>query len=137
MVANVISTVPNYSFYSIPAMWLVSFMPHPYAIICAGDRFKNTSPRQMVSDLMAKKDKTDNDKKVIRAESAQANGYVSVLMWPRPPSLIDTDSYLLNSFENIGLFAAAVVAANYAGVPNGELNTLTGAYLGSRVLYNL
>lgn len=41
------------------------------------------------------------------------------------------------SFENLGLFAAAVVAANYAGVPNGELNTLTGAYIGSRVLYNL
>lgn len=76
MVANVISTVPNYSFYSIPAMWLVSFLPHPYAILTAGDKFRNSSPRQMVADLMAKKDKTANDKKIIRAESAQANGYV-------------------------------------------------------------
>lgn len=74
MVSNVIAAVPNYSFYAIPAMWLVSFLPHPYAIINAGDRFKNTSPRQMVSDLMTKKDKTETDKMIIRAESAQQNG---------------------------------------------------------------
>jgi len=41
------------------------------------------------------------------------------------------------SFENLALFAAAVVAANAAGVPAHQLNQLTGGYLISRVLFNL
>ena len=42
-----------------------------------------------------------------------------------------------DSFENLGLFAAAVVAANVAKVPNSELNTLTTTYLISRAIFNL
>lgn len=63
---------------------------------------------------MAKKTKTETDKKIIRAESAQLNG-----------------------FENLGWFAAAVVAANVARVPNGQLNQLTAGYLLSRAIFNL
>ncbi|PWZ02615.1 hypothetical protein BCV70DRAFT_234434 [Testicularia cyperi] len=107
------SSVPNYSLFSIPAMWLVSFLPHPYAVALSKGRFKNSSPRQMMADLLAKKDKTKLDQKIIRAESAQMNG-----------------------FENLGFFAAAVVAANYAKVPSHELNTLTGGYIASRILFN-
>ena len=51
---------------------------------------------------------------IIRAEGAQQNG-----------------------FENIGLFAAAVVIGNVAKLDNSTLNTLSGAYLASRVVYNL
>lgn len=43
----------------------------------------------------------------------------------------------VDRFENLGLFAAAVVAANVAKVPNSELNTLTATYLASRALFNL
>lgn len=42
-----------------------------------------------------------------------------------------------NGFENLAFFASAVVAANVAGVPTATLNTLSGGYLASRVLYNL
>ena len=54
--------------------------------------------------------KTD---RIVRAEAAQANG-----------------------LENVGFFAAAVVAANVAGVSKLVLNSLSLAYLVSRALYN-
>lgn len=49
---------------------------------------------------------------IIRAEGAQQNG-----------------------FENIGLFAAAVTAANIGGIDNYTLNALSGGYLVARALY--
>ena len=51
--------------------------------------------------------------RILRAESAQQNG-----------------------FENIGLFAAAVVAGNAAGLDNWWLNTLSAGYIASRAVYN-
>lgn len=42
-----------------------------------------------------------------------------------------------NGFENLAFFASAVVAGNLAGLPAQTLNTLSGGYLISRVLYNL
>ncbi|CDS02263.1 uncharacterized protein SPSC_02649 [Sporisorium scitamineum] len=112
--SSALSSGPNYSYYSIPAAWLVAILPHFVAVGLAKDRFKNASPRQLMADLLAKKDKTALDKKIIRAESAQLNG-----------------------FETLGLFAAAVVAANAAKVPSHELNQLTAGYLASRALFNL
>lgn len=112
--SSALGTVPNYSYFAVPAAWMLAFLPHPYGISLSKGRFKNSSPRQMLHDLMAKKDKTPLDKKIIRAESAQLNG-----------------------FENLGLFAAAVVAANIAKVPNHQLNQLTAAYLATRALFNL
>jgi hypothetical protein len=41
-----------------------------------------------------------------------------------------------NGFENIGLFAAAVVAGNIAKLDNRTLNMLSGTYVASRLLYN-
>jgi uncharacterized MAPEG superfamily protein len=52
--------------------------------------------------------------RIIRAEAAQTNG-----------------------FENLPLFATAVLAGNLAGLPASTLNTLSGGYLISGVLYNL
>lgn len=45
--------------------------------------------------------------------------------------------YRFNRFETIGLFAAAVVAANVAKVPSHQMNQLTAAYLASRAVFNL
>lgn len=56
---------------------------------------------------------TQTKGRIIRAEGAQQNG-----------------------FENIGLFASAVLAGNLAGLPAATLNTLSGGYLVSRVVYN-
>jgi uncharacterized MAPEG superfamily protein len=41
-----------------------------------------------------------------------------------------------NGFENIGLFAAAVVIGNVAKLDNWTLNALSAGYLASRVVYN-
>jgi uncharacterized MAPEG superfamily protein len=41
-----------------------------------------------------------------------------------------------NGFENIALFATAVLAGNLAGLPAQTLNTLSGGYLASRIVYN-
>lgn len=49
---------------------------------------------------------------IIRAEGAQQNG-----------------------FENLGIFAAGVVAGNAAGLDAGYLNALSAAYIATRVVY--
>jgi hypothetical protein len=41
----------------------------------------------------------------------------------------------MNGFENVGLFAAAVVAGNIANLDNSTLNFWSGGYLVSRVVY--
>jgi len=43
----------------------------------------------------------------------------------------------MNGFENLALFASAVVAGNLAGIPPATLNKLCGGYLVSRVVYNV
>lgn len=40
-----------------------------------------------------------------------------------------------NGFENVGVFAAAVVAANVAKLDVGYLNMLSWGYIASRVVY--
>ena len=42
-----------------------------------------------------------------------------------------------NGFENIGLYAAAIVVANAARLPVSTVNTASAVYLTSRVVYNL
>ena len=42
-----------------------------------------------------------------------------------------------NGLESIGVFAAAVVAANGAGVPVAQLNALTVGYVVPRLAYGL
>jgi len=43
---------------------------------------------------------------------------------------------MTNSFENIGLFACAVVAANMASVDTTYLNALSAGYVFIRFVYN-
>ncbi|KAL2066318.1 hypothetical protein VTL71DRAFT_2389 [Oculimacula yallundae] len=111
--ASLFDTTRNFSFYTVPAAWVIAFLPHPYAVSLS-KKFSNVSPRTYVGDLQ--KDQTIDQAtkdRIIRAEGAQTNG-----------------------FENLGLFAAAVVAGNLAGLPAATLNTLSGGYLALRILYN-
>ncbi|PVH88067.1 hypothetical protein DL98DRAFT_544593 [Cadophora sp. DSE1049] len=111
--ASLFDTPRNFSFYTVPAAWLIAFLPHPYAVSLS-KKFDNVSPRTYVGSLQ--KDQTIDQAtkdRIIRAEGAQSNG-----------------------FENLGLFAAAVVAGNLAGLPAQTLNTLSGGYLVSRIFYN-
>jgi uncharacterized MAPEG superfamily protein len=41
-----------------------------------------------------------------------------------------------NGIENLGFFAASVLAGNFAGLPAQTLNALSAGYVVSRVLYN-
>jgi uncharacterized MAPEG superfamily protein len=43
----------------------------------------------------------------------------------------------MNGFENVGFFAAAVVAGNLAGLSSRTLNGLSAGYVLSRVAYNV
>jgi uncharacterized MAPEG superfamily protein len=99
--------------YTVPAAWVLALAPHIYATALGGKKFDNTCPRTYTSSL--KEDQTLDKKtkdRIVRAEGAQQN-----------------------AFENIGLFAAAVLAGNFAGLGNRELNFWTGGYLFSRVIY--
>lgn len=104
----------TYSKSQVPAAWLLAFLPHAYAA-SQSKIFDNRSPRTYVKSLEADQtiDKATKDR-IIRCEGAQTNG-----------------------FENLAFFASAVVAGNLAGLPAQTLNTLTGGYLVSRVIYNI
>ncbi|KAM3417022.1 hypothetical protein BST61_g8605 [Cercospora zeina] len=103
----------NFSFYSIPAAWILCIAPHFYAASLG--KFDNKAPRSYTKETGNDQsiDKATKDR-IVRAEGAQQNG-----------------------FENLGLFAAAVVAGNVVGLDNSTMNALSGAYLLSRVAYNL
>jgi uncharacterized MAPEG superfamily protein len=114
-----IDTTRNFSLYTIPAAWLLCLLPHAYATSlhdsASPKKADNRNPRALVTSLSSNQSIPQATKdKIVRAEAAQANG-----------------------FENIGLFAAAVVAGNAAGVDNWWLNMLSVGYVGSRVVYNI
>ncbi|KAI9654766.1 MAG: hypothetical protein M1821_005760 [Bathelium mastoideum] len=120
--ASLFNSSRNLSYYAIPAAWFIAVVPHAYAITLYSARSSSpstavdlTKPRVMLKTLDEDQsvDKATKDA-IIRAESAHGNG-----------------------MENLGLFAAAVVAGNTAGVEAGLLNALSWGYVGSRVLYNL
>ena len=111
----------NLSFYSIPIAWLISLAPHIYATTLhdarssPSNKFDNSSPRKLIPSLSSNQSlDTATKETIIRAEAAQQNG-----------------------FENLGLFAAAVVAANVAKVDAWWVNVLSLGYLGSRAAYNV
>ncbi|KAK4167658.1 hypothetical protein QBC43DRAFT_311217 [Cladorrhinum sp. PSN259] len=107
-------TSTNYSYYTIPAAFALCMIPSMYAAGLAGRNYDIANPRNML-DTCAKDDKLDKvvARRINRAKGASANG-----------------------FETIGLYAAAVVAANSARVDLVKLNKLTIGYILSRLVYN-
>ncbi|KAH6676252.1 hypothetical protein B0J14DRAFT_536564 [Halenospora varia] len=112
--ASLFDTTRNFSLYTIPAAWAIAFAPHVYATT-ASKSFDPTCPRTYAKYLEkdVSIDQATKDR-IVRAEGAQTNG-----------------------FENLGLFATAVLAGNLAGLEAKTLNMLSGSYLLSRVLYNV
>jgi len=109
---SLFDTTRNFSFYSVPAAWVLALFPHIYAS-AQSKSFDNRSPRSYTKSLDQDQtiDQATKDR-ILRCEGAQQNG-----------------------FENIALFATAVVAGNLAGLSAQTLNTLTGGYLASRMIY--
>ncbi|SLM41078.1 Membrane-associated, eicosanoid/glutathione metabolism (MAPEG) protein [Lasallia pustulata] len=105
----------NWSLHTIPAAWVLAVLPHSYAMYLAGPKVDNTQPRGLLNKLASDQSVDSATKaRIARAEGAQANG-----------------------FENIGLYAAAIVAGNIAGLDTVTLNYLGGGYLLSRMAYNM
>ncbi|KAK3374994.1 hypothetical protein B0H63DRAFT_481514 [Podospora didyma] len=104
----------NWSYYTVPAAFFMVMVPHMYSNILAGKNYDLANPYKVEEHCA--KDTTFNKvtlKRIQRARAAAKNG-----------------------FETLSLFAAAVVAANAAGVAAARLNALTLAYLASRAAYN-
>jgi uncharacterized MAPEG superfamily protein len=112
-------TTTNISLYTIPAAYILAIAPHFYSIATyestTSKKFDNRHPRSLPHQLEADQalDKATKQR-ILRAEAAQQNG-----------------------FENLGLFASAVVAANVAGVNTKLVNILSGGYCATRALYNV
>ncbi|KAL9076179.1 MAG: hypothetical protein Q9161_001226 [Pseudevernia consocians] len=110
---------PGLSLYTIPIAWILSLLPHLYAVktyeTASSKKFDNTQPRSLIGTVAADQSLSKATKDtIIRAEGAQQNG-----------------------FENLGIFAAGVVAGNVAALDPAYLNALSMAYIASRVAYNL
>ncbi|KAK0630698.1 hypothetical protein B0T17DRAFT_529067 [Bombardia bombarda] len=104
----------NWSYYSIPVAFMLIMVPHSYASVAAGKSYDLANPRK-TEEHLAKDTTVDKVKfkRIIRAKAAANNG-----------------------FETIGLYAAAVVAANVAGVPVQSINQLALLHLATRAVYN-
>ncbi|KAL1880505.1 hypothetical protein VTK73DRAFT_5892 [Phialemonium thermophilum] len=104
----------NLSYYTVPAVMVVTYLPHFYASVRAGRNYSLAYPRS-TPERLAKA--ADLDKQTIRriqrAEAATANG-----------------------LETLGLYAAGVVAGNVSGMGIRKLNVLTLGYLAVRIIYN-
>lgn len=101
-------TTSNYSIYAIPAFWLIAIAPHAYssALIRRGTngRLDNANPRgASFAETYRKSLDRATFGKVERAKAAEAN-----------------------AFENLPVFAAAVICGNMAGLDVGTLNAVSG-----------
>lgn len=108
----------NLSLYTLPAAWFIALMPRVFAmrtfVTATGRGMDTTYPRGLAERAASDPALSSETKsRIIRAEAAQANG-----------------------FENVGYFAAAVVAGNFAGVSKGWLNALSLGYLAARFVFN-
>ncbi|TGJ82183.1 hypothetical protein E0Z10_g6584 [Xylaria hypoxylon] len=105
----------NISYFTIPVALLAALWPRSQSAFKEPGKkyFDAANPRTFASRL----EKSDLDKetvsRILRAEAASANG-----------------------MEGLPIFAAAVVAGNSAGLSTTALNSLSIAYIVSRVVYN-
>lgn len=110
----------NYSLHLVPLAWLLALLPRAYSILAYTTHSRAQNLATVRKDPRSFKALVAADKtlppvvrdRIVRAESAGLNGT-----------------------ENIGLFAAAVVAGNAAGLETGWLNALAGGYVVTRAVY--
>lgn len=109
----------NYSIYAIPAYYVLSMLPHNYALIVIkaanNGRWDNSNPR---SPGWHEKIQKSTPAKIFaryeRAEGAHKNG-----------------------MENMAIFCTTIILGNMAELPAGTLNTVAGLYLALRVIYTM
>jgi uncharacterized MAPEG superfamily protein len=113
----------------IPAAWFVAFVPHMHSTFYnIGNK---TSPRTYMSAL-------ERDQTIDQAVSACPH-----LPFTHSHTEQTKDRFVCikgaqqNGFENLGFFAAAVVARNLASLSSSTLNGLSAGYVTSRVVYTV
>jgi uncharacterized MAPEG superfamily protein len=118
---NILKT-SNLSILGIPAYFLLAFFPHVYALNVAtgGEpmKWEYSNPRSISLKAHLKERLSDSDFACYeRSKACSANLY-----------------------ENMPLFASAVIVGNMAGLKKegwGGLNAFVGMYLGVRAIYAL
>ena len=108
----------NLSLYTIPICWIICIIPRFYASAeykkATNKDFDARAPRDFARTVADDQGLDSATKgRIIRAEAAQFNG-----------------------FENMGLFASAVVAGNMARLNPSTLNGLSMGYVAIRFIYN-
>ncbi|KAK9422189.1 hypothetical protein SUNI508_04868 [Seiridium unicorne] len=107
----------NFTFFTVPAAFVLLFIPKLYSFALGGRYLDPASPKKYQPSIL---DADDLDYKyhqvksrILRAEAAFANG-----------------------LETVSLYAAAVASVNVAPVDPVVANVLALVYLATRVLYN-
>jgi uncharacterized MAPEG superfamily protein len=109
----------NLSILSIPAFYVLAYVPHVYAASLAGggnpSRMDQRSPHSTLhkENLKAYLD-VESYARYERAEAASANAY-----------------------ENIPLFTAAVLAGNFANLPKTKMDRFALAFLAIRAAHSV
>ncbi|TNY20218.1 hypothetical protein DMC30DRAFT_398362 [Rhodotorula diobovata] len=107
----------NYSLLSIPATFVIGMASHWRAIYLSSTSkdlppFDNRAPRAFLAKIGELSKTSATAREYLRAEAAQTN-----------------------VFEQIGLYAAAVLVGNFARLPVSFLNKATLAYVALRAVY--
>ena len=110
----------NISLHLVPFAWLLAMLPRVYSLTeyAAHSKVQNAdamkkNPRSIPAIVAADKTLPPQVRdRILRAESAMINGY-----------------------DNLGFFAAAVCVGNVARLDISLLNWLAAVYIGSRMLY--
>ncbi|BGP27511.1 membrane-associated, eicosanoid/glutathione metabolism (MAPEG) protein [Rhodotorula toruloides] len=110
-------SVYNYSLLSIPAVWALGISTHWHAILLSArskeiPKFDNVAPRQFNARMGELAKASKDAREFLRTEAAQQN-----------------------IFENIALYAAAIVVGNVARLPVSYLNKVALGYLASRLAF--
>ncbi|KAI1330667.1 hypothetical protein F5Y16DRAFT_362358 [Xylariaceae sp. FL0255] len=105
----------NISYFTLPVALVLALYPRSQSAFSGpGEKiFDQSNPRTFAKRLESSDLDKETVAKILRCESASANG-----------------------FENLPLYAAALVAGNSAGLSPTTMNVASVAYIVSRVVYN-
>ncbi|KNC96113.1 uncharacterized protein SPPG_08502 [Spizellomyces punctatus DAOM BR117] len=105
----------NYSLYGLPVAIVLAYVPHVVkgAIITKSlGKYNNVNPRSQLEKVQSRMTKASYEM-AKRADAAHHNG-----------------------LEIFPIFAGAVLAGNFAGLPNSTLNKYSAVFLTARFFYN-
>ena len=115
---------PNYSLLALPAMYVITILPHWYSIALSmfyNGEWADENPRAFVTRLAArpilgdkKSQHTPLERKILRCQACQQNG-----------------------FENMPIFGLALLCGILADLPGYLMNMMATLFILSRVLYTL